>query len=73
MGASGEQSSVCFEEVRSLSLGCRYSPGLLSDRHFGQLCYGYSGKSGMTHCGGAIRFFLTASSAISSIWSNEVF
>lgn len=72
MGASGEQSSVCPKEVRSLSLGGSDSPGL-SDRHFGQLCYGYSGKSGMTHCGGAIRFFLSASSAMSSIWSNEVF
>lgn len=32
----------------------------------------YSGKSGITHCGGCIRFFLTASSAISSIRSNDV-
>ena len=32
----------------------------------------YSGKSGITHLGGCIRFFLTASSAISSILSNEV-
>ena len=33
----------------------------------------YSGKSGITHLGGSLRFFLTASSAISSILSREVF
>lgn len=33
----------------------------------------YSGKSGITHLGGSDRFFLTASSAISSILSREVF
>lgn len=34
--------------------------------------YVHSGKSGIIHFGGSVSFFLRASSAISSILSNEV-
>ncbi len=34
--------------------------------------YSYSGKSGITHLGGSVSFFLRASSAISSMVSSEV-